>query len=66
MRIFERLRVRDRSDGAIARRLLETVADDVLRKIEDETSTPTFPESESTCCSCCSADERARQGHLLR
>ena len=66
MRIFERLRGRDRSDGAIARRLLETVGDDVLRKLEDETSARTFPENESTCCSCCSADDRPRQGQLLR
>jgi hypothetical protein len=63
MRIFERLRGRDRSDSAIARRLLETVTDDLLRKLEDETSAPTFPESVSICCS---ADEMAHQGHLLR
>jgi hypothetical protein len=66
MRIFERLRGGNRSDSAIARRLFETVTDDLLRKLEDGTSVPTFPESESTCCSCCSAEETARQGHRLR
>ncbi|MDI1266015.1 MAG: hypothetical protein PS018_22455 [bacterium] len=62
MRIFERLRGRDQGDSAIVRRPLETITDDLLRKL-DETST--FPESESTCRSCCSADQTARAKALM-
>jgi hypothetical protein len=61
MRIFERLRGRSRSEVAIERRLFEAVTGDLLRKLEDETSIPVFTGSESACCSCCSADEKAPQ-----
>lgn len=36
------------------RKLLEAIADDLLRKLEDETATPAFIESKAGCCSCCS------------
>ena len=61
MRIFERLRGRSRSESAIERKLFEAVTDDLLRKLEDETSIPVFTESKTNCCSCCSAEEEAPQ-----
>jgi len=61
MRIFERLRGRSRSESAIERKLLEAVTDDLLRKLEDETSIPVFTGSKASCCSCCSVDEKAAQ-----
>ena len=57
MRIFERLRGRSRSESALERKLFETIPDDLLRKLEDETSTPDFTENKANCCSCCSAEE---------
>jgi hypothetical protein len=61
MRIFERLRERIRSESAIERGLFETVAGDLLRKLEDETSITVFTESKAHCCSCCSAEEKTPQ-----
>lgn len=61
MRIFERLRGRSRSDSAIERKLFEAVTDDLLRKLEDETSIPVFTGNNANCCSCCSAEEKAPQ-----
>jgi hypothetical protein len=61
MRIFERLRGRSRSERAIERRLFGTVTDDLLGKLEDETSIPVLPESKAACCSCCSAEAKAPQ-----
>ena len=65
MRIFERLRGRSRSESAIERKLFEAVTDDLLRKLEDETSIPVFTESKANCCSCCSAEERRLSRHDL-
>lgn len=59
MRIFERLRGLDRSASNIERKLFETIAGDLLRRIEDGTEVTVLPESKSNCCSCCSADEKA-------
>jgi predicted NBD/HSP70 family sugar kinase len=59
MRIFERLRGRSRSDSAIERKLFEAITDDLLQKLEDETSVPVLTESKANCCSCCSAEEEA-------
>jgi hypothetical protein len=61
MRIFERLRGRSRRESAIERRIFEAVTDDLLRKLEDETSIPVFVGSKAACCSCCSADEKVPQ-----
>jgi hypothetical protein len=61
MRIFERLRGRSRSDGAIERKLFEAITDDLLLKLEGQTSIPVFTESKANCCSCCSAEEKAIQ-----
>ena len=61
MRIFERLRGRGRSDSAIERKLFEVIADDLLRKLEDGTLPPVPARSETHCCSCCSAEEKAAQ-----
>ena len=57
MRIFERLRGRDRR---LERKLVETIASDLLRRIDEETPVTVIPESPSTCCSCCAADDKVR------
>ena len=59
MRIFERLRGRDRSESNIERKLFETTISDLLRRIEDGTEVTVLSESKSTCCSCCSAEAEA-------
>ncbi len=59
MRIFERLRGRDRDESNIERKLLETITGDLLRRIEDGTEVVVLPESKSACCSCCSAEAEA-------
>ena len=56
MRIFERLRGRNRIESGIERMPVETVFAELLRRIDDETPVMVVPESKSTCCSCCSAD----------
>ena len=61
MRIFERLRGRSQSESAVERKLFKAITDDLLRKLEDETSMPVFTESITDCCSCCSVDEKAPQ-----
>jgi hypothetical protein len=48
------LRGRDRN---IERQLVETIAGDLLRRIDEETPVTVVPESKANCCSCCSADE---------
>ena len=59
MRIFERLRGRNRSDSAIERKLFEAITDGLLLKLED--SPPALARSEAHCCSCCSAEEKLAQ-----
>ncbi|KRR02814.1 hypothetical protein CQ12_07020 [Bradyrhizobium jicamae] len=66
MRIFERLRGRSRNDSAIERKLFEVITDDLLRKLEDETSIPPHAGSKADCCSCCSAETGAPQQVTLR
>jgi hypothetical protein len=61
MRIFKRLRGRDRGESNIERKLLETITGDLLRRVEDGTETVALPESKSACCSCCSAEPEARR-----
>lgn len=56
MRIPERLRERDRS---IARKLVETIASDLLRRIDDETPATVVAESRPGCCSCCAVDQES-------
>jgi hypothetical protein len=51
MRIFERLRGRDRSGSNIERKLVETVVTDLLARIDDEAPMTAVPEGKSTCCS---------------
>ena len=59
MRIFERLRGRDRTESAIERRLVEAIATDLLRRIDDETAITVLPENRSTCGSCRLAEPKA-------
>jgi hypothetical protein len=56
MRIFERLRGRERRHCGIERQHVGTIATDLLRRMEDEVPLLTAPESKSSCCSCCSAE----------
>ena len=58
MRIFERLRGRDRG---IERRLVQTIAGDLLRRIDDEVPAAVVADAKSGCCTCCSASEKANQ-----
>lgn len=58
MRIFERLRGWDRS---IERKLAETIAADLLRRMDEETPVMVVTESKSNCCSCCSARNETRR-----
>jgi hypothetical protein len=58
MRVFERLRGRDRNGSSIERKLIETIASDLQQRIEDEIPVLVVAESNSACCSCCSADDR--------
>jgi hypothetical protein len=57
MRIFERLRGLGRNKTNIERKLVETIVEDLLRRIED--GTPIMVLAESRCCSWCSAEESA-------
>ena len=59
MRIFERLRGRDRTESGIERRPVETIAIDLLRRIDDETPVTVPPENKPTCASCRSAEPKA-------
>lgn len=56
MRIFERLRGKDRNESSIERRLVETIFTDILGRIEDEDLATVLPDAKPNCCSCCSAE----------
>jgi hypothetical protein len=60
MRIFERLRGRDRNESGIERKLVETVVTDLLRRIEDEVPATVVTGAKPNCCSCCSAQAENR------
>ena len=60
MRIFERLRIRRRSDKAILRKLFETVTRDLLEKLDDGAPVPILPDDEMTPRSCRVAGETVR------
>ena len=45
MRMFERLRGRDRCESNVERKLLETITGDLIRRIEDVTEVTVLPES---------------------
>lgn len=55
MRIFERLRGKDRGHSGIERKLVETVVTDLLSQIDDESPTTVLADPKPHCCSCCSA-----------
>ena len=59
MRIFERLRGRDRNESGIERKLVKTIPTDLLHRIDDETPVTVPLESKSTCRSCHSAEPKA-------
>ena len=59
MRIFKWLQGRDQNKGDIERKLVETIASDLLHRIEEGTPVTASPESKSTCCSWCSGEEKA-------
>ncbi|MDP1584471.1 MAG: hypothetical protein Q8M18_13710 [Bradyrhizobium sp.] len=59
MRIFERLQGRDLSKVKVERKLVETIVDDLLRRVERGMPVAASAESKSTCCSWCSGEEKA-------
>jgi len=61
MRVFERLRGRTRKGTNIERKLFETIADGLLRSLENGTAAPGLAEPEDTCGPCCSAKEPAHR-----
>jgi hypothetical protein len=61
IQIFERLRGRDRGESGVERKLVEIIAEDLLRRIDDEGPVTAAPESKSSCCSCCSAGPKVSQ-----
>lgn len=56
MRIFQRLRGRDRGENGIERKLVKTIAEDLLRRIDDEDRVTAPLQAKSSCCTCCSAE----------
>ena len=60
MRIFERLRGKDRNDSGIERKLAETVLADLLHRIDDEAPGTVVAGAKPNCCSCCSAEAENR------
>lgn len=56
MRIFERLRGKDRSGSGIERRLVESIVNNLLSRIEDEDLGTVVADAKPNCCSCCSAE----------
>lgn len=63
MRIFERLRGRDRDETNIERKLIDTVTTELLRDLEEgiEVAALSFATgNKQACCSCCSAEAVAR------
>lgn len=63
MRIFERLRVWDRGDSNLKRKLFEAVTAGFLESIEEETAAPVLAVTNGNCSSCCSAEDRAVDRH---
>ena len=59
MRIFERLRGRDRTESGIERRPMETITTALLRRVDDETPATVLSENKSTCRSCRPAEPKA-------
>ena len=60
MRIFERLRGKDRNESGIKRRLAEAIVTDLLGRIEDEDLATVVRDAKPNCCSCCSAEAENR------
>ena len=63
MRIFERLRGRDRGETNIERKFLETVTAEFFRSLDEGTEVAGLTvatDNKSACCSCCSAEATAR------
>lgn len=60
MRIFERLRGKDRSDSGIEQKLGETVRTDLPHRFDEEDPRALADESKPNCCTCCSAEAIGR------
>jgi hypothetical protein len=61
MRIFERLRGKERNESGIERRLVETVFTDLLGHGDEEVLAPVVAAAaKPNCCSCCSAEAENR------
>jgi hypothetical protein len=59
MRIFERLRGKDRSDSGIERKLVESVVTDLMDRFDEEGPREVV-EEKPNCCKCCSAEVNNR------
>jgi len=66
MRIFERLPGRSRSESTIERKLFEAVTDDLLRKLEDETSISVFTGSKAIAVPAARSTKRRLSRRALR
>ena len=66
MRIFQRLRGPKRDKGGIERKLVETVAMDLLNRIDQDASISEASERKATCCSCCSAGPETAQSNIAQ
>ncbi|PSO23160.1 hypothetical protein [Bradyrhizobium sp. MOS002] len=60
MRIFERLRGKDRSDSGIERKLVGSVVTDLMDRFDEEGPREVVEESKPNCCTCCSAEVNNR------
>ena len=56
MRIFERLRGKDRNHCGIERKLVQTVMGDVLHRLDEGGRKAVLEEAKQNCRSCCSAE----------
>ena len=53
-------RLRDVYREVKSRHLFETIAIDLLRRMEEESALAALSEDNTTCCSCCSTEETGR------
>jgi len=60
MRIFERLRGKDRNESGIERNLVESILGDVLHRLDEEGPKAAANEPKQNCCTCCSAQAEYR------
>ena len=60
MRIFERLRGKDRNDSGIERKLVDAVLAGLLHRFDEGRPQSVADDSKPNCCTCCSAEGNNR------